>query len=163
MLAKHIYLTHFIWYKYTHAYVHTCVYVCRYIKQINMHMLKYWLAIRWNFMEAVNKIVQTPYLWFHILHACLPGQLQLKQIYSLNISILCISSNHRFWWPHYVQASCQIVHMNYLCFHFVSMSPKENATTSSTSSEKILYALMDAYILSQSSHLSIMRWSIKRK
>ena len=125
-----------------------------------MHILQYWLAIRWHFMEAVNKIVQTPYLWFHILHACLPRQLQLKQIYSLNISILCISSNHGFWWPHYVQASCQTVHITYLCFHFASMSPKANVTTSSTPFDKILYAFMDAYSLSQSSHSIIMRWSI---
>lgn len=33
-----------------------------YIQQINMHILKYWLAIRQHFMKAVNKIVQTPYL-----------------------------------------------------------------------------------------------------
>ena len=128
-----------------------------------MHILQYWLAIRWHFMEVVNKIVQTPYLLLHIFHACLPGQLQLKQIYSLNISILCISSNHGFWWPHYIQASCQTIHMTYLCFHFASMSPKANATTSSTPSNKILYALMDAYSLSQSSHSVVMRWSIKRK
>ena len=102
-------------------------------------------------------------LGFHILHACIPGQLQLKKIYSLNISILCISSNHGFWWPHYVQPFYQIVHMTYLCFHFASMSPKENATTSSTPSDKILYAFMDAYSLSQSSHSIVMRWSIKRK
>ena len=137
-----------------------CIHVCRYIQKINMHILQYWLAIRWHFIEAVNKKVQSPYLWFHILHACLQGQLQLKNIYSLNISILCISSNHGFWWPHYIQASYQIVHMTYLCFHFASMSPKANATTSSTPSEKIFYALMDAYSLSQSSHSTIMRWSI---
>ena len=129
----------------------------------NMHVLQYFLVIRQHFMEVVNKIVQTPYLWFHILHACLLGKLQLKQLYSLNISILCISNNHGFWWPHYVQASYQTVHMTYLCFHFASMSPKANATTSSTPSKKICYVLMDGYSLSQSSHSAVMRWSIKRK
>ena len=92
-----------------------------------------------------------------------PGVLPYMHLVYFNISIFCISSNHDFWWPHYIQASCKIVHMTYLCFHFENMSPKENSTTSYTPSEKILYALMDAYSLSQSSHSTVIRWSIERK